>query len=32
MSIMYEVVTLKTYKVTQMIEADSEKEAEYIGL
>jgi len=31
MSIMYEVVTLKTYKVIQMIEADSEKEAEYIG-
>jgi len=28
---MYEVVTLKTYKVIQMIEADSESEAEYIG-
>jgi hypothetical protein len=31
MSIMYEVVTHKTYKVIQMIEADSQQEAEYIG-
>jgi len=31
MSIMYEVVTHKTYKVVQRIEADSQQEAEQIG-